>query len=253
MLEATQDLEQNAVETGNGTAPTASNQILDSLPDSERAVIDPLLQHVTLKSRDIIVEAGAETMWVHFPVSCVISKVTVVDSDGIEALTIGREGVTGLHLLSGATTTFSRVICQIPGDSLRLPASDFARLLSELPVLDNRVRRYLQLAFDVTSQSAACNRLHVTEERCARWLLMSQDRAARDHFELTQTFLSQMLGVRRPAVTVAIGILEKAGLIAHRRGKIRIVDRVGLEAASCDCYRLIQMRTRELLGDQLTA
>jgi CRP-like cAMP-binding protein len=226
----------------------ARNAILDSLPDSERVVVESLLQRVTLRSRDLIAEANSATEWVHFPVSCVISKVTVVDLGGIEALTIGREGVTGLHLLSGAGTTFSRVICQIPGESLRIPAADFVRLLSELPVLENRVKRYLQLAFDVTSQSAACNRLHVTEERCARWLLMSEDRAARKEFELTQTFLSQMLGVRRPAVTVAIGILEKAGLIAHRRARIRITDRHGLEAAACECYRLIQMRTHELLG-----
>ena len=248
MFEATEELEPQAVESGDGVAPRVANAILDSLPDNERAVLDPLLQKVALKSRDLIAEAGGEVDWVHFPLTCVISKVTVVDSGGIEAITIGREGVTGSHFLSGTTTTFSRVICQIPGDSLRLPASDYVRLLRELPTLENRAKRYLQLAFDVTSQSAACNRLHVTEERCSRWLLMSQDRAARDEFELTQTFLAQMLGVRRPAVTVAIGILEKAGLIAHRRARIRITDRTGLESAACECYGLIQARTRELLG-----
>ena len=121
-------------------------------------------------------------------------------------------------------------------------------VLGNMPELQRRLALYSQLAFDVTSQSAACNRVHVTESRCARWLLMSQDRAGRDEFKLTQHFLSQMLGVRRPAVTVAIGTLERAGLIAHRRGRIQITNRTGLELASSECYSRIRDRQKELLG-----
>jgi CRP-like cAMP-binding protein len=248
MLEATEDLKRQSVDSGNGIAPHGTNALLDALPDSEKAMIAPQLRPVSLRSREMIAEAGTALDWVHFPTTCVISKVTVVDSGGIEALTVGREGVTGTHLLSGARTTFARVICQIPGDALQIPASEFVQLTGDLPQLKRRVLLYSQLSFDVTSQSAACNRLHVTEERCARWLLMSQDRADRDDFELTQAFLSQMLGVRRPAVTVAIGMLEKAGFIEHRRARIRITDRSGLESAACECYRLIRDRTRELMG-----
>jgi CRP-like cAMP-binding protein len=127
-------------------------------------------------------------------------------------------------------------------------AEDFREVLPNLPELSRRVLLYSQLAFDVTSQSAACNRVHVTEERCARWLLMSQDRAGRGEFKLTQVFLAQMLGVRRPAVTVAIGVLENAGLIQHRRGRIRITNRAGLEDAACECYSRVRARQKELLG-----
>jgi CRP-like cAMP-binding protein len=102
--------------------------------------------------------------------------------------------------------------------------------------------------FETVSQSAACNRLHVIEQRAARWLLMSEDRVGRNQFDLTQEFLAEMLGVRRPGVTVAMGVLEKAGLIAHGRGNITVVDRVGLEKAACECYRIIRARQGELFG-----
>src|SRR5438552_3948187 len=102
--------------------------------------------------------------------------------------------------------------------------------------------------FETVSQSAACNRLHVIEQRCARWLLMSQDRVGRDQFDLTQEFLAEMLGVRRPGVTVAMGILQKAGLITHGRGNITVIDRPGLERAACECYQTIRSRQAELIN-----
>jgi CRP-like cAMP-binding protein len=234
--------------SSNGEAPLGENALLSDLPDSEREILEPLLHEVQVCSREMIAEAGSPIEWIHFPTTAVISLVTVVNGTGIEALTVGCEGMTGLPLLRGARTTFARTIGQIPGNAYRISAADFSRILPGIPHLRTRALLYSQLAFDTTSQSAACNRLHVTEERCARWLLMSQDRAGRDEFELTQTFLSQMLGVRRPAVTVAIGMLEKAGLIEHRRARIRITDRKGLESAACECYQLIQVRSKELLG-----
>jgi hypothetical protein len=230
------------------TKTAVINHLLVDLPPNERAIIEPLLQNVPIASREMIAEAGTSLDWVHFPTTSVISLVTVVNDGGLEALTVGRDGTTGISLLSGSRTTFQRVIGQIPGDARRLSAHEFARVLPNMPELQRRVLLYSQLAFDATSQSAACNRLHVTEERCARWLLMSQDRVGRDEFDLTQTFLAQMLGVRRPAVTVAIGILEKAGLIAHRRARIRIVNRPRLEAAACECYRLIRDRAEALFN-----
>jgi CRP-like cAMP-binding protein len=127
-----------------------------------------------------------------------------------------------------------------------MSAETFKEVCSDLRELRQALDRYSQYVIEAISQSAACNRVHVIEERCARWLLMSHDRVASDEIPLTQEFLAQMLGVRRPGVTVAIGILERAGLIAHGRGRITVTDRAGLEAASCECYRAIRSREKIL-------
>jgi CRP-like cAMP-binding protein len=228
---------------------TDGNRLLRKLPDDETARLKLLLESVELSSMQEITAAGEAIEWVYFPDSCVISLVTIVNGNGgVEALTVGRDGMSAFPLVAGARTSFERVVCQIPGRARRAQAREFLSALEEMPELRRRLLLYPQLAFDVTSQSAACNRIHVTEERCARWLLMSQDRAGRDDFKLTQTFLAQMLGVRRPAVTVAVGILERAGLIAHRRGRIQVTDRSGLEGAACECYASIRGRQEELLG-----
>ena len=230
-------------------AVEGQNRLLEDLPAEERQVIESLLEPVELESGVEISGPGEPILWVHFPDTCVLSLITVMNGGGgIESLTTGRDGMSGFALLTGCNTSFPRVVCQVPGRSRRAPASDFMKALPGLPELNRRLLRYSQLAFDVASQSAACNRVHVTEERCARWLLLSQDRAARSEFKLTQVFLAQMLGVRRPAVTVAIGVLERSGLIEHRRGRIRISDREGLERASCECYARIRARQRELMG-----
>ena len=232
-----------------GLESRGSNRLLEGLPVEEAAILDSLFEEVELDSGVEIAGAGEIIHWVHFPETAVLSLITVVGGGaGVEALTVGRDGMAGLPLAAGSRTTFVRIVCQIPGRSQRIRATSFAQVIESLPELRRRASLYSQLAFDVTSQSAACNRVHVTEERCARWLLMSQDRAGRGEFKLTQVFLAQMLGVRRPAVTVAIGSLENAGLIQHRRGRIRITDRAGLEDAACECYSLIRARQKELLG-----
>ncbi|HEX6573717.1 MAG TPA: Crp/Fnr family transcriptional regulator [Gemmatimonadaceae bacterium] len=230
-------------------ADSGYNRLLHSLPPDEAAIIDSLLEPVDLETGYEIAGPGEPIEWVHFPDTAVLSLITIMaGGGGIESLTTGRDGLSGFALLTGCTTSFPRVVCQVPGRSRRAPASSFMDALPRMPELHKRVLRYSQLAFDVASQSAACNRVHVTEERCARWLLLSQDRAGRREFKLTQVFLAQMLGVRRPAVTVAIGILERSGLIEHRRGRIRVSDRDGLERASCECYGLIRARQMELMG-----
>lgn len=233
----------------SGCLSDGANRLLESLPAEETAILESLLEDVQLDSTREIAAAGEVIDWVHFPETAVLSLITGIGGGaGVEALTVGRDGMAGLPLIAGSRTTFARIVCQIPGRSRRLPAQTFLDVLPDLPQLRQRIGLYSQLAFDVTSQSAACNRVHVTEERCARWLLMSQDRAGRGEFKLTQIFLSKMLGVRRPAVTVAIGMLESSGVIEHRRGRIRIVDRAGLEDAACECYSLIRTRQKELLG-----
>ena len=224
------------------------NRLLTGLPADESALLDDMLEPYEVRSRELMTEARDEITHVHFPQTSVISLVTVLNDGGVEALTVGSDGMSGVPIINGIGTTFCRIVGQIPGMSKRTPAHSFAAALPRLPELKRRTHLYSQLANEITSQSAACNRVHVTEERCARWLLMSQDRVGRDEFELTQGFLSQMLGVRRPAVTVAIGILERAGLISHRRGTIGILNREGLERASCECYDLVKEREKQLFS-----
>lgn len=199
-------------------------------------------EFVTLSGKDPVWEANQPIRHVYFPETAVISLVTLLDAGSIEAITIGNDGFVGLPVFHGPSETVTRANCQMPGTTWRLSAADFTTLCADMPELRGALDRYSQLVIETISQSAACNRVHVIEERCARWLLMSHDRVASDEIPLTQEFLAQMLGVRRPGVTVAIGILERAGLIAHGRGRITVTDRKGLEAASCECYGAIKRR-----------
>ncbi|MEO5590595.1 MAG: helix-turn-helix domain-containing protein [Gemmatimonadaceae bacterium] len=229
-----------------GSIAPLGNKLLADLPEAEASIIESLLERIDLKAREVIAEPGDEVAWIHFPETAVISYVTVVGDGGVESLIVGSEGATGLPILSGARTSFVRVVGQTAGSTRRAAAADILAALPGLPELRRRMALYVQLGFDTLSQSAACNRMHVTEERCARWLLVSRDRAGRDEFGLTQAFLSQMLGVRRPAVTVAIGILARAGYLSHTRGRIRIEDSEGLKRVSCECYEQIRRREEEL-------
>ncbi|MDQ3243289.1 MAG: Crp/Fnr family transcriptional regulator [Gemmatimonadota bacterium] len=225
------------------------NEVLRRLPHEEYDRLRPHFEVVSLVSMQVINEPGSEIENVYFPQDAVISYVTMLQgSAGVEAHTVGRDGMAGFCLINGVSNSTAQMICQIPGEAKRMSAAAFRDILPECPDLTARLRRYAQLVMELVSQSAACNRMHVTEERCARWLLMSHDRTGRDRFHLTQGFLAQMLGVRRPGVTVAIGMLEKAGFISHQRGVIAVLDRDGLERSSCECYDVIRRREIELIG-----
>jgi CRP-like cAMP-binding protein len=225
------------------------NKILRLLPAIELARLVERSELVEVKSKQILFEPGDKLDDVHFPEDCVISLVTVMeDGDQVEAMTVGNDGFSGIPVFHEVETSKHKGCGQISGTALRLGAKDFCDLARELPGLRRLLHRYSEFVFETVAQSAACNRLHVIEQRCARWLLMSQDRVGRDSFDLTQEFLAEMLGVRRPGVTVAMGILEKAGLIAHGRGNITVVNRPGLEKAACECYRTIRARQAKLIA-----
>jgi CRP-like cAMP-binding protein len=218
------------------------NIVLRELAREHVERITSAAEWVTLAAKDPVWEANQPIRNVYFPETAVISLVTLINGGSIEAITIGNDGFVGLPVFHGPGATVARANCQMPGTTWRLSTATFSELCSEIPELTFALNRYCQLVIETISQSAACNRVHVIEERCARWLLMSHDRVASDDIPLTQEFLAQMLGVRRPGVTVAIGILERAGLIAHGRGRITVTDRIGLEAASCECYSAIKRR-----------
>ena len=239
----------------DGSGPTHQaaghirNRILALLPPREQATVLERCEMVTIQSKAVIWRRDDTIEHVYFPEDGVISLVTEMeDGDSVEAMTVGSDGFAGIAVFHRVPSSRLKAIVQITGQARRITAADFTELTIECEAFHKLLHRYSQFVFETVAQSAACNRLHVIEQRCARWLLMSQDRVGRNRFDLTQEFLAEMLGVRRPGVTVAMGILEKAGLITHGRGTITVVDRAGLEKVSCECYRAIKERQAKLIS-----
>ncbi len=214
------------------------NALIDALPGSDRTRISDASEEVTLRMRDTLFTPGSFVRDVYFPLSGTIVSIITVLSDGVgvEMATIGREGTTGANVFLGdARVTNIRAVCQVPGAAMRISADVFREESQHGPFLEV-MQRYTLTLLNQAAQLVACNRLHSTEERCARWLLTTHDRMASDTFPMTQEFLSEMLGVRRPSVTIVAATLQRAGLISYSRGIITITDREGLERASCECY-----------------
>ena len=238
----------NSVEGDN---PIRRNLLLTLVPPDELARIEPHLEQVDLEFRHSIYKDGQPNAFAYFPHAGVLSIVSPANDEGgliVEIATIGLEGMVGLPLLLGGENTPGECFAQVAGQAARIPATEFQELVDALPTFRRVLLRYTQALITQIAQGAACNRMHPIEERCARWLLMTQDRVGAAHYRLTQEFLAQMLGVRRPSVSVAAGILQKAGLITYSRGLIVVSDRKGLEAASCSCYRVITDEFRRLVG-----
>lgn len=230
------------------------NFILASLSAADRKRIEPMLELIHVGIHQEIHEPDAPIRYAYFPITAIVSLVTTMeDGRSVEAATVGNEGVVGLpaSLESGNATL--EAFGQVPGKALRMKVADYRALCREGGPLHGITQRYMQVLFRFVAQSAACNRLHSVETRCARWLLMCHDRVEGDTFELTQEFLAQMLGVRRASVTVAAGYLRDRKLISYRQGRIHIVDRPELEAASCECYAVIRTAFDRLAGIQAVA
>jgi CRP-like cAMP-binding protein len=170
------------------------------------------------------------------------------DGATVEVGVIGSEGMVGTSVLMGSETASLEAYVQIAGSALRMKTSFLIQEAEECRELRQRLLRYAQALMFQISQSAACNARHSVEERCARWLLTAQDRVGGNHVQLTHEFLGVMLGVRRAGVTVAAGTLQSAGLIRYHRGRVTVLDRPGLEAASCECYGLANEEYARLLG-----
>jgi CRP-like cAMP-binding protein len=227
------------------------NFLLNRAPAHERASISQFLDPVTLGQGAVIYRADGLLKNVYFPTTCVLSPIILMrDGSSVETGTVGREGIGGVHAALGVRRIRGEMICQVKGEALAMPLSSFVSAVAELEGFRVIVHRYIQFVMDIKSQSIACNRLHTLPERCARWLLMTRDRVGKDDFFLTQEFLAYMLGVQRPGVSIAAGALQQAGFIAYSRGHIRILDREGLESASCECYRALVDNYERLMGDR---
>ncbi len=230
---------------------TPENGILKQLPDDELQRLSPHLSRVQLVSGQVLYERGALIEHAYFIESGMISVVsgTLLDQLGVEVGIVGHEGLAGCWgMFDDTAVSFCRALVQIAGSALRIRTASLHAVATELPALRQLGFRFLQAAMAQVAQSTACNAIHSLQKRAARWLLVAQDRADGDGFPLTQEFLSNMLGVRRPGVTEAAGLLQDAGLISYSRGRVRIIDRPGLERASCDCYRLVRNEYDRLLA-----
>jgi CRP-like cAMP-binding protein len=235
---------------GDGSAaPSISeNSLIGSLPANERAEFEQRTTRVTCSLREILFEPNEPLKRLLFPISAMGSMLTILkDGTLLEAMTVGHEGFMGLPVFHGISVARCRGVCQIEGEFYELSPRDFLSLVENAPYLRSRIHRYAQFTTEVIAQTAACNGIHLIEQRCARWLLLTADAVRRKEFSLTQELLSQMLAVRRPGVTVAIGALERQGLIEHRYGRVSIADFEGLKKVSCECYQTIADKARELL------
>jgi CRP-like cAMP-binding protein len=226
------------------------NEILLGLPANELELLLPKLEFVRLKTRHVLHEPGDTLKSAYFCDSGLVSILSVFpDGKSVEVGLVGQEGFIGAPLVAGFRTAPTRAVVQIEGSAFRVDAETLTRLLRQCLKLERQLQQFSQVMAMQVTQIAACNRLHEVNERLARWLLMSADRIASDSVPLTQELIGQMLGTRRSSVTVAAGTLQKAGLIAHTRGDVKILDRRKLEEASCECYGIMRRQVQKWQGE----
>lgn len=226
-----------------------SNHLLSLLPEDEFQRISSLLQPVRTDFKEVLFKRDNPIEYVYFPCDSVFSVLTFMQNGtAVEVGTVGNEGFSGIELLIGADTAIDTTICQVAGNSLRMRAADFKEAIHGDTVMRRLAERFLQAFLSQVSQSVACNRLHTIEERFSRWVLLTHDRVKGEHFHLTQEFLADMLGVHRPSVSLVAGAFQQAGLIKYTRGNLTILNRKGLEDASCECYAVVKKRLVQLLG-----
>jgi CRP-like cAMP-binding protein len=229
--------------------PETANRLLAALPRRDYQRLAANLEPVTLNQGEVLFEAGQPIRSVYFPNGGLVSILVPVQGHKVvEVAVVGREGMIGLPVFLGVDTHPHRAVVQIPGQALRLPAEAFRTAVRRSPALTERLLRYTDAFFVQVSQSAVCNCLHSVPKRYCRWLLMAQDRIGSDRLPFTQKFLALMLTVRLATVSEATTALQDAGLIRYRRGELHILDRPGLEATCCSCYRTIEDYFARLLG-----
>jgi len=208
------------------------------------------LEIVSLADNAVLYEQGDRIKYVYFPASAVISMISVMeDGASVEIASIGNEGVVGIPVFLGVDTAVAKGVVQAAGQALRIDSEVFKAEAGEVGPLHTLLTQYTHALLTQISRSGACNSLHSAEKRFARWLLTMQDRSRSNEFLFTQEFLSEMLGVRRPSVSFVTRKLQKAGYIIYGRKKIKIIDRAGLQAVSCECYKVLKEEYDRVFAD----
>ena len=225
------------------------NLLLSRLPEQEYQALLPWLAFVDCPLKSSFFHRDQPIDHVYFPLSGEHSVLAIMENGtAVEVGTVGKEGFSPVDILTGSELSLETVTCQIPGEALRLPLAQFVAAIEHKTELRRLAYRYLQAYMAQVSQSVACNRLHTIEERFAKWLLMNHDRVPGDDIAITQEFLADMLGVHRPSVSLIARSFQQLGLIRYSRGLLTIVDRPGLEEASCECYGVVRRQFERALG-----
>jgi CRP-like cAMP-binding protein len=230
----------------------SQNLLLAALPGPEFERLAPHLLPVHLPLGDRLYDPGEQLRYAYFPTTAIVSLHYVMESGATaETAGVGCEGMVGVSLFMGGDTTPSSAVVQTAGLAWLLERQLLVREFNRAGLLQRLLLRYTQALMTQMTQTGACNRHHSVEQRLCRWLLLAADRSAGRDLVITHELVAGMLGVRREGVTEAAGRLQDAGCISYRRGHISVLDRVALEARSCECYAVVHRETARLLSDVL--
>ena len=228
---------------------SGGNRLLARLPRAEYENLLPHLEQVSFTLGEVIYESGGQQSYIYFPTTAIISLLYMMENGSSAEMGVaGNDGLVGIALFMGGGTVPNRAVVQSAGQALRMKTKVLQDEFARGGTFQRLLLRYTQALMTQMSQTAVCNRLHTVEQQLCRWLLLSRDRLDTDELVMTQELIANMLGVRREGVTVAAGRLQEQGLISYVRGHIKILDRRGLEAAVCECYRVVKDEYKRLLG-----
>jgi CRP-like cAMP-binding protein len=232
--------------------PRKLNRLLGALPEAEWQLWLPHLEIEEMPLGKVLYESGGRLSHMYFPMSSIVSLLYVMeDGASAEIAVVGPEGLVGVSLLLGGESTPSRAVVQSAGQGVRLKASVMTESFNRAGMVMHLLLRYTQALITQMAQTAVCNRHHSLDQQLCRWLLLSLDRLTSPELVMTQELIANMLGVRREGVTEAAGHLQQAGLISYRRGRIKVLDRAGLEGRVCECYAVVKREYDRLLPDVL--
>lgn len=228
-----------------------TNDLLAALPDTEWLSWQPQLEKVELKLGQVLYESGSTMYHVYFPTNAIVSLLYVMENGAsAEIAVVGHEGVVGVSIFMGGGSTPSRAVVQSAGWGFRLRSAAIKEAFERSSPVMHLLLRYTQALITQMAQTAVCNRHHCLDQQLCRWLLLSLDRLTGDEVIMTQELIANMLGVRREGVTESALSLQKAGLISYARGHIRVLDRAGLKARTCECYDVVKKEYERLLPIQ---